>query len=186
MNYVRGFAPWLCYAVLSAFDWRLGLGTAALAALVLLLLQLRGGNIDILGAATCAFFVVTAIVAIADPASVLHNWITPLANGVLAATALTSLIVRKPFTLSIARTQVPEKFWRSPRFIQVNMVLTSIWASAFTASAIASALVIAFAHAATVPLVVIQILAFVIPVVASGRYANHAKAAAGRLPANAA
>jgi hypothetical protein len=86
--------------------------------------------------------------------------------------------VRRPFTLSIARTQVPERYWREPRFIHVNMVITGIWAAAFTASAIASALVIGFANAATVPMVAIQILAFVIPLVAGTRYANRARAAA--------
>jgi hypothetical protein len=186
VNYVRGFAPWLCYAVLSASDWRLGLSAAAIAALVLLALQLRAGHLDLLGAATAGFFTVLAVIAIADPSSVLHNWITALANGVLAATALTSLAVRRPFTIAIARAQVPREFWHSARFIRVNMVLTGIWASAFTAAAIASALVIGYAHAATVPLVVIQILAFVIPVVGSGRYAQRARARADQVVAEAA
>ncbi|HEY4457465.1 MAG TPA: hypothetical protein VGN81_24345 [Pseudonocardiaceae bacterium] len=184
MYYVRGFAPWLCYAVLSAFDWRLGLSAAALASLILLVTQLRGGaGLDTLGTATTVFFVVMAVIAIADPASVLHNWTTALSNGVLAAVALTSLIVRRPFTLSISRAQVPEKFWHAPRFIHVNMVITGIWAAAFTASAISSALIVGFAHAATIPLVAVQILAFVIPLVAGTRYANHAKAAAERVTA---
>jgi hypothetical protein len=178
VNYVRGFAPWLCYAVLSAFDWRLGLSAAALASLILLVTQLRGGNLDILGTASTVFFVVMAVIAITSPNSGLHNWITVLSNGVLAAVTLASLVVRRPFTLSIARTQVPERYWREPRFIHVNMVITGIWAAAFTASAIASALVIGFANAATVPMVAIQILAFVIPLVAGTRYANRARAAA--------
>lgn len=187
MNYVRGFAPWLCYAVLSAFDWRLGLSVAALASLILLVTHLRGGTgLDILGTATTTFFVVMALVSVADPTSVLQNWTTALSNGVLAAVALTSLIVRRPFTLPISRTQVPARFWHTPRFIHVNMVITGIWAAAFTASAIASALVIAFAHSATIPLVTIQILAFVIPLVAGSRYATHAKAAADRLIAETA
>jgi hypothetical protein len=178
VNYVRGFAPWLCYAVLSAFDWRLGLSVAALASLILLVTQLRGGTgLDILGAATTVFFVVMAVIAIADPESVLHNWTTALSSGVLAAVALISLLVRRPFTVAISRTQVPEKFWHAPRFIHVNMVITGIWAAAFTASAIASALVIAVAHAETVALVAIQILAFVIPLLAGARYATHAEAA---------
>jgi hypothetical protein len=55
---------------------------------------------------------------------------------------------------------------------------TGIWATAFTAAAIACALIIGYAHAATVPLVVVQILAFVIPFVFSSRYAARAQAAA--------
>lgn len=180
MNYVRGFAPWLCYAALSPVDWRLGTGAAALAALCLLAGQLRARSVDLLGAATCAFFVAMAAVALADPASGLRHWICALANGTLAATALASIAVRRPFTLTFARAEVPREFWNAPRFIRVNMVLTAIWAAAFTLGALACAFVIQYEHAATVPLVTVQILAFVVPFVLSGRYADRAKAAAGR------
>ncbi|MDV9175487.1 hypothetical protein R6V09_35925 [Streptomyces sp. W16] len=180
MNYVRGFAPWLCYAALSPVDWRLGTGAAALAALWLLAGQLRARSVDLLGAATCAFFVVMAVVALADPASGLRNWICALANTTLAATALTSLAVRRPFTLAFARAEVPQEFWHSPRFIRVNMILTAIWASAFTLGALACAFVVQYENSATAPLVTVQVLAFVVPFVLSGRYAARAKAAAGQ------
>ncbi|MDT0462605.1 hypothetical protein [Streptomyces gibsoniae] len=182
MNYVRGFAPWLCYAALSPFDWRLGMGAAALAALLLLAGQLRARSVDLLGAATCAFFVVMAGVAVADPASGLQHWTCALANGTLAVVAAASLAVRRPFTLSIARTQVPREFWNAPRFIRVNMVLTTIWAAGFTTAAIVCALVVEYDHAAAVPLITAQVLGFVVPFALSSRYAGRAqaRAAAGR------
>ncbi|WP_161789945.1 hypothetical protein [Streptacidiphilus neutrinimicus] len=178
VNYVRGFAPWLCYAALSPLDWRLGMCAAALAAVLLLSAQLRSRSLDLLGAATCAFFVAMAAVALAAPKSGLHTWTCALSNGVLAVTALTSLTVRRPFTLSIARSQVPREFWNAPRFIHVNMVLTGVWAAAFTAAAAACALIVEYGHAAALPLVVVQVLAFVVPFVFSGRYADRAKAKA--------
>ncbi len=130
------------------------------------------------GAATCAFFVVMAVVALADPASGLRNWICALANATLATTALASLAVRRPFTLAFARAEVPQEFWHAPRFIRVNMVLTAIWAAAFTLGALACAFVVHYDHSATAPLVTVQVLAFVVPFVLSGRYAARAKAAA--------
>lgn len=179
MNYIRGFAPWLCYAGLSPFDWRLGMCAAAITAL-LLAGQFRVGNSDLLGAATCAYFVVMAVVALAAPNSQLHDWTSALASGTLAATAVASLAVRKPFTLSMARTQVPEKFWNHPAFIRVNMVITSAWAAAFAVSAIACALIAAYDRGAGLPLITIQVLAFLIPLVFSNRYATRAVAAARR------
>jgi hypothetical protein len=181
VNYVRGFAPWLCYALLSAFDWRLGLSAAAVASLLLLVAQLRTRSVDLLGAATTGFFIVMAVIAIADPTSGLGRWITVLANGTLAVTALASLAVRRPFTLSISRKQVPRELWHAPRFIHVNVVLTSIWAAAFVGGAVAAALIIGFDDAATAPLIAVQVLAFVIPFVASGRYAARAQAQASRI-----
>ena len=178
MNYVRGFAPWLCYGALSPFDWRLGMCAAAAAALVLLADQLRQRTIDLLGAATCAFFVVMAAIAVTEPKSDLHNWTCALANATLAATAFATLAIRKPFTLSFARTQVPREHWESPLFIRVNMVLTSAWAIAFTCSAAVCALIVKYDHSATVPLITVQVLAFVIPFVFSGKYAERAQASA--------
>ena len=183
VNYVRGFAPWICYAALSAFDWRLGMCAAAAAALVLLAGQLRGRSVDLLGAATCAFFVVMAAIAVADPKSGLHQWTCALANGTLAVTALASLAVRRPFTLSIARTQVPREFWHRPRFIHVNYVLTSVWASAFSAGAVACALIVGYAHSNATALVTVQVLAFVVPFAFSGRYSAHEQAAGERAAA---
>jgi hypothetical protein len=178
VNYVRGFAPWICYAALSAFDWRLGMCTAAAASLVLLGAQLRARSIDLLSTATCCFFVAMAVIALADPTSGLHRWTTALANGTLAVTALASLAVRRPFTLAIARTQVPREYWNAPLFIRVNMVLTAVWASAFTAAAVACALIVGYAHSATAALVTVQVLAFVVPFVFTGRYAERAQSAA--------
>lgn len=181
MTYARGFAPWICFAALSAVDWRLGLCAAAVAALVLLAGQLRKRSIDLLGSATCGFFVVMAAIALADPTSGVHDWTSALASGTLAIVALASLAVRKPFTLAIARTTVPAKFWNSRRFIHANMVITSAWAAAFTCSAVACALIAGYGHSDIVMLVTVQVLAFAIPLAFSNRYAGRARAAADQV-----
>jgi hypothetical protein len=185
VNYVRGFAPWLCYAALSALDWRVGVCGAAVVAVALLLGRLRAGGVDLLSAATCGFFVVTAAVALAAPNSGLHSWICALANAVLAVTALVSLAVRQPFTLSIAKSQVSEEYWQDPRFLHVNMVLTGVWTAAFAGAAVACALIVGYGHGAALPLTVVQVLAFVVPFAFSGRYVDRARARAARAAAHA-
>ncbi|MFI9271735.1 hypothetical protein ACIGXM_13600 [Kitasatospora sp. NPDC052896] len=183
MNYVRGFAPWICYAALSAFNWRLGMCAAAAIAVVLLVDQVRQRGADLLSSATCVFFVVMAVIAVADPTSGLHRWLCALSNGTLAVVALGSLAVGRPFTLAIARTQVPEEFWNAPRFIHVNKVLTSVWAAAFAASAAGCALIVGCAHANATALTVVQVLAFVVPFVFTGKYTAAQQAAADRAAA---
>jgi hypothetical protein len=81
----------------------LGTCAAALAALCLFAGQLRACRVELLATATCGFFVVLAGIALADPDTGLQHWICALANGTLAATALASLAVRRPFTLAFAR-----------------------------------------------------------------------------------
>ncbi|MBC3841197.1 hypothetical protein GXW82_15505 [Streptacidiphilus sp. 4-A2] len=178
MNYVRGFAPWICYGALSAFDWRLGMCTAAVVAVLLLLGARRRGDADLLSAVTCGFFVVMAAVAVGDPTSGLHRWTGALVNAALAVTALTSLAVGKPFTLAIARSQVPQEYWNSPRFVHVNTVLTRVWAAAFVGAAVACAVIVGYADSNTAALVTAQVLGFVVPLVFSTRYVTHARAAA--------
>ena len=177
MNYLRGFAPWLCYAALSAFDWRVGMSAAAAVAVILLLDALRRRGVDLLQTATCVFFVVMAVIALADPASALNRWTCPLANAALAVTALGSLVAGRPFTLSITRERVQKELWDNPRFIHFNKVLTGIWATAFSLAAIVSAVIVG-TGSAPVALVTTQVLAFVVPFIVGSRYAARAQASA--------
>jgi hypothetical protein len=180
VNYVRDFAPWTTYAVLSSFDLRLGTYLAAVAALLVLTDQLRTHSVDVLGSVSCSFFLVMAVILLADPHSGLDRWTWALANGVLAIMALASLAVRKPFTLSMARATVPERFWNTVPFIHANMVITSVWAAAFAASAIVSALIVEWGHSNLAALIVVQVLAVGIPLVYSDRYAKRAGVARAR------
>lgn len=178
MNYVRGLAPWICYGVLSLFDWRLAMGAAAVVALVLLVGQIRRFGADLLGTVTAVFFVVMTVIAVADPTSGLRFWPCALSNGTLAAVAFTSVALHRPFTLSFARAQVPEEIWNAPRFIQVNMVVSSAWAVAFAFGTIASALIIGLADVNILLLVVAQVIEFVGAVVFTRKYTGHVQRAA--------
>ena len=50
--------------------------------------------------------------------------------------AWASLAIGKPFTAGIAKREVPQEYWGSDKFRHINRVLTSVWAVAFTATAI--------------------------------------------------
>ena len=44
---------------------------------------------------------------------------------------LTSIALRRPFTLQYARESVPREFWDSPEFLRTNDVISAVWALAF-------------------------------------------------------
>ena len=74
----------------------------------------------------------------------------------LLAIVLVSLAIGQPFTLQYARERVPEQFWALPVFFTTNVVITAIWAGAFSGTA--------GSHSAAVPLwvdIVASIVAFV-------------------------
>lgn len=169
MTYLRSFAPWILYAVLSSFDWRVGVCAAAVVGGVLVVRQRRVHDLDLLTVVTFVFFLVMAVIALVSPHSGLHHWTPALSAATLAVIVWVSLAVRQPFTLAIARRTTPEEFWHTPLFLHINDVLTAVWAASFTASAIASALII-HASSGSAWVIVVQIAGFVVPAVFTERY----------------
>jgi hypothetical protein len=52
-------------------------------------------------------------------------------DGGVLAIALTSLMIRLPFTLQYAREAVEPEILAQPRFLRTNYILTSVWTAAF-------------------------------------------------------
>jgi hypothetical protein len=178
VTYLRSFAPWILYAVLSSFDRRIGMVAAAVAAALLVADQRRRHDLDLLTIVTFAFFVVMAVIALVAPHSGLHHWTPALSGGVLAVIAGGSIALRQPFTLAIARRSTPEEYWHTPVFLHINAIISGVWAVCFAASAVACALVIHTAPGSTAPLVVTQVAGFVVPAVFTKRYTERVRAAA--------
>ena len=178
MSYVRGFAPWIAFAFVSMLSWQWG----ALAGLVLggwLLVQYRREGVAadalILEASTVLFFAVLTAYAFARPDSGLKEYGGALSMGWLAVTAWATLAVGHPFTTGIARRQAPREVWHTTVFRKINVVITSVWAVAFTLTAAALAASVAAGLDAWVPLAV-QAAGFVLPVLFTARYPERAKA----------
>jgi hypothetical protein len=177
VSYLLGFAPWIIYAALSSADWRIGMCAAAVAAGLLVARHRRAHDLDLLTGVTFAFFGVMAIIALAAPHSGLHHWTPALSAATLAVIAVVSLAARRPFTAAIARRTVPEQFWATPTFVHTNDVITSVWAAAFTASAVACTLIIHLSPGSSAPLIATQIVAFVLPMLFTKTYTGRVRAA---------
>lgn len=143
MTVLRGFAPWIIYAVVSGFSddaWRWAAVAAVAAGILLILDDRRRGvkpDAQILEISAVVFFAIVAIVGFATDSGTFHKYDSVLSFGWLALTAWASLAIGKPFTEGIAKREVPQEFWGSDKFRHINRVLTSVWAVAFTATAIA-------------------------------------------------
>ncbi|MEU6849369.1 hypothetical protein ABZ901_05470 [Actinacidiphila alni] len=180
MNYLRGFVPWIAFAVVSSFGWQWG----ALAGLVLglrliALARKSGAAADslILERSTVFFFVVLTAVAFARTDSGLQDYTGTLSTGWLAVTAWATLAVKRPFTLGIARRQVPAEMWHNPVFLRVNVVITTAWALAFTVTSgvLGAVSAAGLGHAVSIP---VQIAGFAVPAVFTARYPARVRARA--------
>lgn len=143
-GYLKSFAPWIAYAVGSAIgDWRYGAAAGLATGVVVLVQQRRGHGIELLTVVTTVFFAVILPIAVANPDAGIHQYMAALSLGTLGAAATASLLVRKPFTLAIARQSTPPELWDNPLFYRVNAVITTVWAASFIATALVCA---ALAH----------------------------------------
>ncbi len=180
MSYLRGFIPWIVFAVVGSAHWQWGALTALVAGGYLFAMDRRRGlsaEALILEQSTIAFFTVLSVLAFAAPDSGLRDYGGALATGWLALTAWATLAVRRPFTTGIAKRQAPPEVWTNPVFLRINVVLTSVWALAFTLTATALAVIDAEALGSTASTAV-QVAGFAIPAVITARYPERARRAA--------
>ncbi len=147
-GYVRsplaGIAPWILMAVINGpgrFE------EAASVALALALLTLwvgvrRGVPVHLLEAFTVAYFAVLAVLGLVASDRViewLQLWAGELSNIALAAFAIVTLVIRRPFTLAYAKDTTPKEHWDNPIFLRINYVISAAWAGVFLFSALVGA-----------------------------------------------
>jgi hypothetical protein len=133
-NIYIAFVPWVLFSVITQHDEvRAAAIVALVAAIAISLPAVRAGRPKSLELGAVAAFVAFTIVAlIADPSA--RDWLARYARGISAA--LLALIafgslMRTPFTEQYARETVPQEFWSSPRFKQINRQLTAMWGFVF-------------------------------------------------------
>lgn len=131
-----GIAPWIVMAIMSGPG---RFGQAAAAALALTLIVMWAGSrrgikvhsLEVFGAVVFAAFVALGILGSPTLVTWLELWAGEITNGLLAAYALATLAIRRPFTIAYARDTVDSEHWNSPLFIRVNYILSAVWAGAF-------------------------------------------------------
>src|SRR5439155_3546112 len=99
--------------------------------------------LDVLSVGTLAFFAAMSAVALASPHAAIHRWMATLSAGALAVIALAPLLVKRPFTLGIARRTTPAELWDHPEFLRLNRFITSVWTVGFLVAAGGCSLAIA-------------------------------------------
>ena len=180
MSYLRTFAPWIAFSVFPASDWQWGALVALAISVAGIIRQTRSGlplDAQIIEIGSAAFFAALAALAFADPSTPLHAYSAALASGALGLIAGVSLAVRKPFTLGIAKRSVPREHWGSPLFIRTNVIITAAWTTSFIIGCVALAFL---AHSSVLIQAIVQVAAFIVPLVFTLVYATRVRRARGR------
>ena len=106
-----GIAPWILMAIMSGPG---RFGQAAAAALTMTIIVMWAGSrrgvkvhsLEVFGAVVFAVFVALGILGSPTLVAWLELWAGEITNGALAAYALATIMIRRPFTISYARDTV--------------------------------------------------------------------------------
>lgn len=130
------FAPWISFLIIARdtmFQLKLGIVVAAVLSVVMAVTRLHRGVIMWAGFLFFGYAIV-AVVILNDMWAVRHMGI--LANGALAAGVWGGILFKRPFTLEYAREHTDPSLWEHPAFLRINYLLTAMWASVFSVSAL--------------------------------------------------
>lgn len=181
MSYLRTFLPWIVFALVPARDWHWGALAAFLIAAGLIAQQRQAGRSAdalIMEIGSAAFFAALAVLAFVDPGSALRPYSAAISSAVLSLIAAVSLLIRRPFTLGIAKQSTPREVWGLRGFIRANVVITSVWTAAFAVTAIALALIDHAGHSHSLGATLVQVGGLVVPILFTVRYVAHVQSAA--------
>lgn len=172
MAYLLMFAPWITFAVFTPLGWA-GSAAAATAVGLAVLVHARHTGVAwsalLLELGAVVFLAALTVLAVMSPDSELREWSTTAALGWLAVIAWTSLVVKQPFTLGIAKRSVPRELWKRVGFIRANFLITKVWAISFTVAAAAMAITVVVGAPTTVT-ITLKVVGFVVPMVFTKRY----------------
>lgn len=131
-----GLAPWVWMALLAGpgrFEMAVS-GAVAVSVLILAMCWQRGIPVHVIEFLGVSYFVALAIIGLHASSATkawLELWSGDITNALLALYATVTLVLRRPYTMAYARHKVPRERWGSSLFVQVNMVVTGVWAGAF-------------------------------------------------------
>lgn len=176
IRYVISFLPWIAYACVATSDeWRNGALVGLGVALVVVSYDRMTGKAwdeMVIESSAVIFFAIITAISFASPDSSLIKYGPSLVDAWLALTAWGSLLVRRPFTLGVARKMAPQHVWATPRFYRINSVITSVWAAAFTLTAVALYVQTHVAPHATTTAIAIKVAGFALPALFTVRYST--------------
>jgi hypothetical protein len=134
METLLAFAPFIVYVVIERIAGIMpGLISAAMVAFALLIRDIISPKrtVKLLDIGTTILF--GGLAAYARFTAVTWSIVAVRlrVDAGLLLIVLTSIIVRRPFTLQYARERVARDLWDSPEFVRINYVITAAWAGAF-------------------------------------------------------
>jgi len=130
------FFPWIVYWVLCGMGSESGVVAAFAISLFLLASQIRRGDFNPMEFTSALYFTVAVAGTFIFNLHVFVEKSGFLSYIVLFLMAVSSLIIKQPFTLQVSKRDYPEVYWRDKMFLAVNSLITMVWAVIFLSNAV--------------------------------------------------
>ncbi len=125
------FVPWIIYWVICGAESKIGMFFPFIASLIITIPQVLKKRCNLLDLATLAYFTLVAVAPFFGKGGFFLGRGGFISYALLFSVSLTSLLIKKPFTLEIAKRAYPESYWKDEIFIMVNVVITTVWTGIF-------------------------------------------------------
>ncbi|MGC2111514.1 MAG: hypothetical protein WA655_18505 [Candidatus Korobacteraceae bacterium] len=132
------FVVWVIYGVLAGIGhWSAGVAFGLLASVCLLALEAsRHINVKLLDWTLLAYFVLASIATFLVRSAEFPIYASIVIWVLYAGVAWASILFGAPFTLQYAHESTPAEHWQAPGFLRANLVITLVWAIAFSVNVV--------------------------------------------------
>lgn len=130
------FIPWIIYWILCGIGNKLGIPASFLVSMLLITPQIWRKDFNIMDITSVIYFSIAMAGAFIFNLDVFVKHSGFIGYLVLFLMALTSVIIRQPFTFQVSKRDYPEVYWKEKSFLAVNNMITEVWSIIYMANAI--------------------------------------------------
>ncbi|MEW5819664.1 MAG: hypothetical protein AB1782_05685 [Cyanobacteriota bacterium] len=138
MSILIGFLPWILFGYIAHNNYQLAAEVALVSSLIIYFPDMSRGKIKVFEAGTLIYFAVLILITFIPGFVKLELWTRPASTVSLFLISLVSIIIKKPFSLQYAYEEVEEKYWKTPKFIAVNYIISWAWCVGFALMSMSS------------------------------------------------
>jgi hypothetical protein len=126
------FVIWVIYGTLAGFgQWPAAVVVGLFAAIALVLFARRACSVKLMDLTVLAFFLLATTATFLVPSNPFRTLSAVIIWTLYAGGAWTSIALRRPFTEQYASETVAPERWHKPAFRRSNLVISSVWGTAF-------------------------------------------------------
>jgi len=130
------FTPWILYWVLTGFIGGVGVAIAFASCVAVVFVELSRKELSLMDITALLYFSIATVATYIFSSGLFIERSGFLSYFALFLMAVASLAIKQPFTFQVSKRDYPEVYWGDKLFIDINNVITAVWALVFLVNSI--------------------------------------------------